>query len=377
MTNMDIKNITSKQLNLVSELIGQIYQAGMDGHWADVMEQLRNITNSNKALFFIQKLDQPRPLGFEMKTNFDYDPLILQKYLSRALDDPYLQITGHLSEGEAIYINEHLDVMSLVETDFYQQILLPMKSHYALGGCLVRDGMYESIYSINRGPDDPAYQKQDFDLIKLLTPHLSRAVQIYKDLTLYKHYSAISKSILDQSDKGLLVCDAQGRILLANLFANQELDEHEDIKVIDQHLSLAPSAFQMRLKQCLTQCVNQPHAFSGQESILLERTDGETLLVSISPLNKDSEFVDIDQPCCLVTLTKQNAVRWSTLIKQYGLTPKEVLLVQAINRKKKLQQLTVEMGVTYNTLATHLKAIYRKMGIHSQAELIVTLGLFR
>jgi DNA-binding CsgD family transcriptional regulator/GAF domain-containing protein len=374
---MEINANSDVPVAVISELIGQIYQAGMDGHWAEVMEQLRHITHSNKALFFLQKLDQARPIGFEIKTNFEYDPMILQDYLSRSLDDPYLQITGHLAEGEAIYINEHLDVMSLLDTDFYQRILLPMKSHYALGGCLVRDGAYESIYAINRGPEDPAYQAKDFELIKLLTPHLSRAVQIYKDLTLYKQYSAISKSIVDQADKGLLVCDENGRILLANLFANQELEAHDDIKVINQHLVLAPSAYHKRLKQCLAQCVNQPHAVAEHESILLERSGGETLLVSISPLTQHSDFVDIDQPSCLVTLTKQNAVRWPALIKQYGLTPKELLLIQAINRKQKLQQLTTEMGVTYNTLATHLKAIYKKMGVHSQAELMVNLGLFR
>ena len=143
---MEIKNITNVHLNLISELIGQIYQAGLDGHWTNVMEQLRHITHSNKAIFFLQKLDQPQPLGFEVRTNFDYDPMILQEYLSSTLDDPYLQITGHLSEGESIYINEHLDANSLVDSEFYQRIMLPMKSHYALGGCLVRDGMYESIY---------------------------------------------------------------------------------------------------------------------------------------------------------------------------------------------------------------------------------------
>ena len=368
---------TEYSFSVISDLIGQIYQAGLDGHWADVMEQLRHITQSNKAIFFLQKLGQPRPIGFEVRTNFEYDPIILHDYLASTLDDPYLQITGHLSEGEAIYINEHLDTNSLVGSAFYQRILLPMKSHYALGGCLVRDGVYESIYSINRGPDDPAYSKSDIELITLLTPHLSRATKIYKDLSLYRRYSSISKSILDQSDKGLLVCDEKGRILLANLFANQELEEHEDINVIDQHLNLAPSAYQRRLNQCLAQCVSQAHVADVQESILLERPGGETLLVSIAPLTQQSDFVDIDQPCCLVTLTKQNAVRWPMFIKQYGLTPKEVLLVQAINRKKKLQQLTIEMGVSYNTLATHLKAIYKKMGVHSQAELMVNLGLFR
>lgn len=73
---MDIKHNTTVSFEVVSELIGQIYQAGLDGHWADVMEQLRHITHSNKALFFLQKLDQSRPIGFEIKTNFEYDPMI-------------------------------------------------------------------------------------------------------------------------------------------------------------------------------------------------------------------------------------------------------------------------------------------------------------
>ncbi|MDF2177871.1 LuxR C-terminal-related transcriptional regulator [Aliiglaciecola sp. CAU 1673] len=364
-------------VGVVSELIGQIYQAGLDGKWSGVIDQLRDITQSNKALFFLQKLDEPQPLGFEFRTNFSHCPQALAEYQRRTLEDPYLQVSQQIVEGEAININEHLDVSSLVDSEYYQRILLPLKSHYVMGGCLVRDGIYESIYAINRGPDDPAYSASDFELIKIVTPHLSRAVQIYKDLTLYKRYSSISKSILDQSDKGVLVCDAQGRILIANAFANQELEGREDIQVTNGSLRLWPSAYNLRLHQCLTLCVNQPHATGVQEPILLERPDGETLLVSIAPLDRSAGLVDIDQPCCLVTLTKQNAVRWPTLMKEYGLTPKELALIQAINRKKKLQQLTLEMGVTYNTLATHLKAIYKKMGIHSQAELMVTLGLFR
>lgn len=361
----------------VSELIGKIYQAGLDGQWGGVMEELVHRTQSNKAFFVLQKLDSPTPLGIEARYSFNYDHAVFEEYLTRALEDPLLEVTRYLAEGESIYVNEHYDVLNLVETDFYKRIMLPLRSHYVLGGCLVRDGQYESVYAINRGPDDMGYQSDEISLIRTLTPHFRRAVQIYKDLTLYKRYSAISKSILDQSDKGVLVCDEHGRILLANSFANNELEQYDDIKVIGNQLMLSASAYQLRLKQCLKQCVHHPKAVGAQESILLERPGGETLLVTIAPLNCESNFVDIDQPCCLVTLTKQNAVRWAIFQKEFGLTPKELNLIQAINRKQKMQQLTLEMGVTYNTLATHLKAIYKKMGIHSQAELMVTLGLFR
>ena len=374
---MDIKYNNTVPFEVVSELIGQIYQAGLDGHWADVMDRVIALTASNKAFFFFQKLDQSTPLVLEFRSTFDFPYEAYSAYQKRTLEDPLYQTMSNMLEGDCMELTSNIDIETFEQTDFYRDFYLPFKTKYSIASLLARDANHESIFAINRGQDDPQYEQQDLELVTLLTPHLSRAVQIYKDLSLYKQYSAISKSILDQSDKGILVCDENGRILISNVFANQELEGHDDIKVIDQRLRLSPSAYDKRLQQCLSQCVSQPNMSAIQESILLERQGGEIFLITVTPLNQKSNFVDIDQPCCLVTLTKQNAIRWSTLMKEFGLTPKELLLIQAINRKKKLQQLTTEMGVTYNTLATHLKAIYKKMRIHSQAELMVILGLFR
>lgn len=363
--------------HLVSDFIGAIYQASLEGNWHNLIERLRDATRSNKALFFLQKLDEPAPIKFEFITNFQHCPNALEEYQRRTLEDPYLAVSQRIAEGDSININEHLDITSIVGTEYYQRILLPLKSHYVMGGCLIRDGIHESIYAINRGPEDPPYSESEYAFIKLITPHFSRAVQMYKDLKLYKSYSTLTKSILDQSDKGVLVCDANNKILILNAFAENELAAWPEFALVDRKLILTNPVFNHRLKQCIAQCIFATSTSFVPEPILITSEYGESVLISVSPLRQDARLVDFDQPCCLITLCKQSAVNWAMLQKEYSLTRKELELVQALNRKKKLQDLTVEMDVSYNTLATHLKAIYKKMGIHSQAELMVMIGLFR
>ncbi|MBN7823922.1 helix-turn-helix transcriptional regulator [Bowmanella dokdonensis] len=361
----------------LSSLIGQIYQAGLDGQWSGVLDGIIESTASNKAFFFFQELDKPTPLLLEFRTTFDFPYEAYAAYQKRTLEDPLYQTMANMLEGDSLELTGAIDVEAFEKTAFYKDFYLPFKTKYSIASLLIRDARHESVFAINRGQEDPRYEARDLQLISLLTPHLARSIQLYRDLTLYKQYASISKSILDQTDKGILVCDAKGGVLLANESANRELAHAKDIQIQGNRLTLFPSAYDLRLQQCISQCANFPTSIDSKESILLNRPEGESLLLAVTPLNRHTEFVDINQPCCLVTLSRQNAVNWSMLAREYGLTPKELALVQAINSKKTLAQLTREQGVTHNTLATHLKAIYKKMQVHSQAQLMATLGMFR
>lgn len=62
-------NLTSVEL---SEFIGEIYDAALTSQWGDVLDKLIDVTQSNKAFFFLQKLTDEQPLIMEFKTNFEY-----------------------------------------------------------------------------------------------------------------------------------------------------------------------------------------------------------------------------------------------------------------------------------------------------------------
>lgn len=372
-----MNNYSLTSIDELSTFIGKIYDASLNNNWVGILEELREKTQSNKAFIVLQKYGCPKPLILEFSMNFDYDQKVLQDYYSRAFEDPLYLVLKDMSEGECNDLSKLININDIVRSDYYQQIFIPMKSHYAMTGILIRDSEYDGFFAVNRGPTEPPYGQSDLAFLELITPHLSRAFHIYKSLQLYKQYSAINKSILDQTDKGILVCDENNQILLANDSANLEIQHAADMKVIGSQLTLNIAAFNKRLHHCIKQCALLPNGIDTQESIMLDRANGDSLLITISPLNRKMSFVDFDYPCVLVTLNKQSAIRWLAVKQEYALTKKEIALVKSLSLKKKLNELSVENRVSYNTLRTHLQSIFRKMSINSQAELMVTLGMFR
>ena len=253
-----------------------------------------------------------------------------------------------------------------------------MRSHQVLAGILIRDGEHESLFVINRSLSDPDYDQQDLNLIQLLTPHMMRAIQTFKVLQLYKDYTNIVKSILDQTDKGIIVCDREGTILLSNKFANENLASCAVLDLTSGKILLTEQADNKRLKNYIKQC--SVLAFKGigvQESIFIDTSEHEMVVISVSPLKHKKNSSEFEQACCFVTITLQQTLNWNIFSKEYGLTNRESQLVQAIYSKKKLNDLIGVFNISYNTLRTHLQSVFRKVEVNSQTELMIKINMFK
>jgi len=375
MTDHSDINLTNADL---SQLIGDIYDAALTSEWVGVLDKIIEATQSNKAFFFLQKLDEPRPLLSEFKINFDYSMDAFNDYQNRVFEDPRYQVTKNAIEGESLNLNDHIDITQHKGSYFYDNIIEPMRSHQSLAGQLIRDGNYESVYVVNRGLDDPKYSPQDFNLIKLLTPHMLRAVHTFKSLQLYKHYASISKSILDQTDKGIVVCDKAGRIILSNQFTNEHLASCGQFSLENNRLALVDKAQNRELNHYFSQCADLSFKGIGtQESIVIDGADDEMIIVSLSPFRDRGGRNEFDTPCCLVTITFQRSLNWELFSNKFGLTKRESQLVKAIYSKKRLNDLVSVFNVSYNTLRTHLQSIFRKTDVNSQTELMIKMNMFK
>ncbi len=361
-----------------SELIGDIYEAVHTEDWSVPFDKISDITQSNKIFFLLQDIEASEPLLMVSKFNFDYPTEALVDFQSRHTEDPFRVVTNTLTEGESCHVNAYLQQSDLEKTDFYHKILVPMQSHHCLAGCLIRDGSHESAWAINRGPQDPAYSDQDINLVKLLTDHLSRAVRIYRDLKLYKNYANITQNILNQTEKGIIVCDETGTIELSNEFADELVTKGHCLAYHGNKLALTDPLDHKRLQHYIGQ--STALSYTGvdlQETMVLENSDGSQALISVAPLRNHKGIGIAGRPCALITLTLQSSLNWSLLVSQFKLTPKETKLLRAIYSKNKLKDLVDVFGVSYNTLRSHLQNIFRKVGVNSQAELMIKLNLFK
>ena len=361
----------------LSQLIGDIYQGAMTGEWDGVLEEIMAITKSNKAFFFLQQLNIEQAFILEVQSNFSLCPKALLEYKSRQYEDPGYSVTKYMVEGDCEHVNDHIDIGSYKESSFFTEIYQPLRTFHAVTGLLCRDGEHESAININRAESDNPYSQHDIHFMQMITPHFSRAIHIFKELRLYKNYSNISKSILDQQDKAILVCDAHGTIVLSNEYAQQHLVPPSHISIRNNKILIAEQMYQNRLEFFIERCSALAYEDIGlQETLIFEQEDGDHKLITVSPLINQNAFNNIDVPCCLVTIKNQNQINWRSVQNEFELTSKELRLVRAIYAKKKLNDLTDSFNVTYNTLRTHLQSIFKKTGVNSQTELMIKLNVF-
>ena len=55
---------------------------------------------------------------------------------------------------------------------------------------------------------------------------------------------------------------------------------------------------------------------------------------------------------------------------EYGLTPREADVVRYVSQGYSLKRAAELLGVTINTVRTHMRSVYAKLGIHDRQQLI-------
>ncbi|PKG98528.1 hypothetical protein [Paraglaciecola sp. MB-3u-78] len=359
------------------EFIGEIYQAAYTGEWPPVLNRLIDITQSNKAFFFLQELDNQQPLIMELQTTFEYSQSVLLDFQSRPFKCPTYQSTKYLTAGESTNANKYIDLTLHRNSNFFQDIYKPFKVFHSVVGILCRDADYDSIMVVNRDEDDQPYQHNDEELFRLITPHFSRAMHIFMALRFYKNQSYMSQSVLEKLDKAFIICDENGQVMIANTFANEKLNAESPVTLVANKLVIKNPIYQQRLLFCIRQCANRHYTdLSEQETIILQGSNDEHILLAIAPLKNKNTVNDIDVPCCIVTISFEQTRDWLKISELFLLTPMEMRLLKALYATKKMTDLTTIYNVSYNTLRCQLQAIFKKLEVGSQSELMIKLSLF-
>ena len=361
-----------------SELVDEIYESALTGDWADTLDTIIEVTQSNKAFFLLYRAIDEAPEAIQINFNFEHSTGLILDYQSRVTEDPFYVIGESLTEGESMNCNDYINIDDYKHLSIYKEIFVPMRTHHVLEGVLIRDGEYDSTWSINRGPSDPAYSSKDVNLFSLLTNHFCRAVRIYRDLGIYKRYANLSLSVLNQATKGIIVCDENGEILLSNDYAEKLALSSHSLSFHGNQLVLNDAFDHARLRRYISQCAVLSYSrISVQESLVIDADDMTQTLITVAPLKPQDDISDLDRPCALVTVTQESKLNWDAVDDIVKLTPRETDLLKAIYSKKKLNDLTTTFGVSYNTLRTHLQNIFKKFEVNSQAELMAKLALYK
>ena len=220
-----------------------------------------------------------------------------------------------------------------------------------------------------------------FESIRLLAPHFGQAMRIHRALRRSAAETSMFRSVLDRLPRGVALLDGGLRLLYANAAAASALEAGRGL--VERFGRLGASA------PCLQRAL-QDHArrlTGGSEdlrvgTLIVRDAQGEPAWrVSLAPAIGASAsgfavgarivaFIDDlarapDEP------RAEDHAAW------FGLTPAEARVAALSVRALRPGEIAATIGVSINTVKTHLKVVHARLGVRSQAELVRTVLTLR
>lgn len=359
----------------LSATIGDIYDCVLDpGRWHAVIETIAEHFLFNSAMLALL-----RPAGLhEVLTQFGFDAQWL------ASEEEYREEIAALWGGRERFATFPLDepiVCSEVsprsrfrENRYYRDVLEPRDLHEGVLITLARSNESYGYLALNRPTAAGDLGPADRQGLRLLTPHLRRAVTI-SDLFDLKAVERVTfHSVLETLRHAVILVDELGGIVHINAAAKSLLDESEAVDVQNGKLRLSSSAAQSALEVALKLADNDEVRLA-QRGISVPIGGGATpFVLHVMPLRRTELRRGLGQRAVaavfIVPATRRAEPPLDAVSLLYELTPAETQIFALISEGKTLAEISHTLGVGRGTAKTHLLRVFSKTGCRRQAEIV-------
>ncbi|MCK0198714.1 hypothetical protein MWN34_17590 [Ancylobacter sp. 6x-1] len=264
-------------------------------------------------------------------------------------------------------------------SDFYREWLAAFDIFHVVGAAFSLGEGAVGVLGIHRPRRGAAYDGLDREKTALLLPHLARAVRLGRHLAKAGIAQAAALDALDRLDTGILVLDRLGRILHANMPAEDILRGSSDFGVLHRrfHLRdpLLQDRFALALREALAVAAGKPPG-RAPAALLVGRAGRLPLTLSVAPL-RPRWSRDVDPgPIALVFLKdpERPTFQLRRLRELFGLTPAEAVIAADLGTGTSPESIARRRRIGIGTVRWHLKSILAKTGTTRQVEAVALLA---
>ena len=366
------------------DLISGIYEGATSAsRWHEVVSSIADWMGVSKSLLLTPWL-LPERGGFVFSHGITQQQIDLwqSRYQPEDLRARRLVERGLIRNGQVFLGHELVAPDELLASQWWKDFLSRLDLFHQLGAVILDQsdplipGVVLNCYR-GRGsePFDDAHRQQ----LALLVPHLTRALSVMFRLRTAELQAAASLAALERTSGGVLLFAASGRVLFANAVARRLID---DVSWRGLSLSaegrlcatnsLEDGRLQMALRTVLNPPVRQPRNFA--QDVRISGPDGqERFTLQLSLLVESNPFAcGPELPSAigfLVDLQRGSQAAARVLAEVYGMTPAEVRVAQALGQGGSVEQVGAALGISANTVKTHIKHIYEKTAVNTRAGL--------
>jgi len=367
----------------LADMVGLIYEAALDpARWIDFVSLVENIYPDGRITMFAHRDGRPTN-ALTAQKNFRSDDL--QAYSDYYVtNSPFVANVDKIPLGIPTFSEHVVDNAELYKTEHYNDFVRPRGlGHYAVGILLERDAQGMTAFSIADHKDDDVRRSHQKRLLQLLTVHLQRAIKLHRTLACQSATTAATQAAFDRWTQPAFVLSASARVVSMNaaaaaLLKREDciwLDRDGQLRSVDDAKS---RAIELAARKCAA-IADRPGPAADpaiRESVLLPRPAPAPPLQAAAwtlPFSDQRAAFAAPQGRVLLIVfdplqVQRTPVRW--LSRQFGLSPAEERLTDAIVNGVTLADAADQIGIRLSTARTRLKAIQTKTGCSRQVDLV-------
>jgi DNA-binding CsgD family transcriptional regulator/PAS domain-containing protein len=362
---------------VLSSVIAEIYDCALnpDG-WVPVLTRVNALM---KGAYTTISLADP---GFQlprMVAYSEWDPVML-KILNEEYGVEGVPGLMEVATGDVDTPRSTLNQMSreaFFATPFYQNWASPQG---LLDACVMkfastsdRVGAMATVTSAKR--DIVSADERRF--MGLLSPHIRRASLIGDLLDHQRVQTDALKTVLDRMNVPVILVTRDTRIIYANASASQCLSAEEYVYSDAGRLFPRNTQMAAALHDCITRCAGDVDDLGSRGIGIPLSSAAETSLqrsavAYVLPL-RDEHYRTSFHPAIAAVFVSSSErplpPQQDVLATLYDLTPSEAKVMSLAGAGSTTSSIAVKLGVSENTIKTHLSRVFGKTGVNRQIDL--------
>lgn len=362
----------------LSEVIGVVYDAAIDSsRWEDAIEQVAQFVGGTGAGLFckdvgVRHATIPHGFGFQRP--------ILVSLFGEIYPAAVAHFLGDIEQP--IATADLIPHEKLVQTDLYRQWAEPQGIVDFLSAVVERTTMSTAILGVFRhqrnGPVDDRARRQ----MKLIAPHVRRAVLIGRMFEFKAAEVATFVDALDGLAAGMYLVDPAGRLIHANAAGNAILGTGDILASVAGRLVARDAQVDAALRDVFA-AAGRGDAALGIKGIALPLfgKDGERYVAHALPLTSGARRrAGVVSTAAVALFVRKATLAVSsapqTIGSAFKLTPTELRVLLAIVEVGGIPEVATAFGVADTTIRTHVGRLFEKTGVARQADLVKLVAAY-
>lgn len=363
----------------ILDLINSVYDASVDASlWPHFLEKLSALQRGAAVgMVSFSNNDKSGRLSYSVRC----DPRWQQTYEEyyAPIDVFIAGLKEESADGVARPGQRIITNSDLVKSEFYTDWMAPQDLFHTIHCVAMRDDQQVVTLGAGRSKSSGSFDQTELKVWDAFIPHVCRAVQIQRINSELASARDTMASGLSRRSVGLLLVSSNGTVIDGNAFAEQLLAKGDGLSIRSNKLVAKKKADQDTLGSLISSALNI--SLAGERSAggfmqVWRPSRREPYKMMVVPAREGIPFLGKSTAAAAIyVLDPEMEIDLDVrkLQESFGFTDAETRIVASIMKGLDVNLTAHELGLSRNTVRTHLKRVFEKAGTSRQSQLVLKI----